>query len=86
MVCTNSWKICCINKDSSSVENIRALDAMFIYLWVPGQAGGVELLDVRDGLVQGVVPGLHPIDVGLVSEDDKKRNNFLGSFFLQHCT
>lgn len=86
MVCTNSWKICCINKDSSSVENIRALDATFIYLWVPGQAGGVELLDVRDGLVQGVVPGLHPIDVGLVSEDDKKRNNFLGSFFLQHCT
>lgn len=59
---------------------------MFIYLWVPGQAGGVELLDVRDGLVQGVVPGLHPIDVGLVSEDDKKRNNFLGSFFLQHCS
>lgn len=85
MVCTNSWKICCINKDSSSVENIRALDATFIYLWVPGQAGGVELLDVRDGLVQGVVPGLHPIDVGLVSEDDKKRNNLLGSFFLQHC-
>lgn len=38
MVCTNSWKICCINKDSSSVENIRALDATFIYLWVPGQA------------------------------------------------
>lgn len=81
MVCTNSWKICCINKDSSSVENIRALDAMFIYLWVPGQAGGVELLDVRDGLVQGVVPGLHPIDVGLVSEDDKIEIIFWGVSF-----
>lgn len=74
MVCTNPWKICCINKDSSLVENIRALGAAIIYLWVPGQTGGVELLDVSYGFTQRVVPGLNPIHVGLVSEDIKKRN------------
>lgn len=36
MVCINLWKICCINKDSFLVENIRVLGVVIIYLWVLG--------------------------------------------------
>lgn len=61
------------------------LEAAFIYLWVPGQAGGVELLDVRDGLIQCVVPGLHPIDVGLVSEDINKKEIFIYFRYFSFC-